>query len=57
MLALVIAMTVTPPASITVFGHNLKVGAVPSSLSDGLSGPGEADLFGEGPVDTVQRFE
>ena len=50
-------MTVTPPASITVFGHNLKVGAVPSSLSDGLSGPGEADLFGEGPVDTVQRFE
>ena len=56
-LALVIAMTVTPPASITVFGQNLKVGAVPPSLTDGLSGPGQADLFGEGPVDTVQRFD
>jgi hypothetical protein len=43
--------------SVSAFGQTFQVGAVrpPAALS--WSGPGEADLFGEGPVSTVQRFQ
>ncbi len=54
--SLVMAVTVTPPVSVSVFAQTVHVGAVAPSPSMGWSGPGEADLFGEGPVPTVQRF-
>lgn len=52
--ALVVALLLTPTVSVSTFGQTVEVGAVPPSLS--LSGPGEADLFGEGSVQTVQHF-
>jgi lysophospholipase L1-like esterase len=52
--ALVVALAVTPPVSVSAFGQTVDVGAVAPSLR--LSGPGEADLFGEGPLATVQHF-
>jgi lysophospholipase L1-like esterase len=54
--ALLIALAVTPPVGVTVFGRNIGIGAVTPNPGFGLSGPGQADLFGEGPVDTVERF-
>ena len=55
--ALTLALAVTPKAAVSVFGQGVKVGAVAPSLHLGLSGPGEADLFGEGIVETVQHFD
>ncbi len=52
--ALIVALALTPPVSVSTFGQTVQVSAVPPSLS--LSGPGEADLFGEGSVQTVQHF-
>jgi lysophospholipase L1-like esterase len=55
--AMTLALAVTPKASVSVFGQDVKVGAVPPSPHLGLSGPGEADLFGEGIVETIQHFD
>ena len=55
--AMTLALAVTPKASVSVFGQSVKVGAVPPSPHLGLSGPGEADLFGEGIVETIQHFD
>jgi lysophospholipase L1-like esterase len=55
--AMTLALAVTPKASVSVFGQSVKVGAVPPSPHLGLSGPGEADLFGEGSVETIQHFD
>lgn len=55
--ALLIALTVTPSVTVSTFGQTVKVGAVRPSLALGWSGPGQANLFGEGPVDTVARFD
>jgi lysophospholipase L1-like esterase len=52
--ALAAALMLTPTVSVSTFGQVVDVGAVPPSLS--LSGPGQADLFGEGSVKTVQTF-
>ncbi|MGB8383231.1 MAG: GDSL-type esterase/lipase family protein [Dermatophilaceae bacterium] len=54
--ALLIALAVTPPVPLTVFGQNVEVGAVPPTPSLGWSGPGQAELFGEGSVDTALQF-
>ena len=56
LVAMVLALLVTPPVSVSAFGQTVQVGAVTPSLSLGLSGPGQADLFGEGTLDTVQHF-
>ena len=55
--ALTLALAVTPKSSVSVFGQSVKVGAVAPGIHLGLSGPGEADLFGEGIVETVQHFD
>lgn len=55
--AMTLALAVTPKAAVSVFGQSVKVGAVAPSIHLGLSGPGQADLFGEGIVETVQHFE
>ncbi len=55
--AMTLALAVTPKASVSVFGQTVKVGAVAPTLHLGLSGPGQADLFGEGIVETVQHFD
>lgn len=55
--ALIMALAVTPKVSVSVFGQTVQVGAVAPSLSLGLTGPGQADLFGEGTLDTVQHFD
>jgi lysophospholipase L1-like esterase len=55
--ALVIALAVTPPVQVATFGQIVEVGAVVPSVRLGISGPGQADLFGEGPVSTVQQFD
>jgi lysophospholipase L1-like esterase len=54
---MLLALALTPPVGVTVLGQDVQVGAVTPSRSLGLSGPGVAELFGEGPVDTVQQFE
>jgi len=54
--AMVLALLVTPQVSVSAFGQTVQVGAVTPSLGLGLSGPGQADLFGEGTLDTVQHF-
>lgn len=53
----VLALAVTPLVPVSAFGQTVEVGAVPPSQGLGLSGPGQADLFGEGPVETVQHFD
>ncbi len=55
--AMFLALLLTPGVSVSALGQTVQVGAVrpPTALS--WSGPGEADLFGEGPVPTVQRFQ
>lgn len=55
--AMAIALTITPAVSVSAFGQTVEVGAVPVVRSIGLSGPGEADLFGEGTISTVQNFD
>ena len=55
--AVILALAVTPPVGVSAFGQTVQVGAVPPSLGLGLSGPGEAALFGEGTLDTVQHFD
>jgi hypothetical protein len=54
--ATILALAVTPKVSVSAFGQTVQVGAVPPGPGLGLSGPGRADLFGEGAVDTVQQF-
>lgn len=53
--ALLVALTFTPSVSVSVFGQTVGVGAVRPTLT--LSGPGRADLFGEGSLATVQHFQ
>lgn len=55
--AMIVALALAPRASVSVFGQTVEVGAVAPGPHLGLSGPGEADLFGEGTVDTVQQFD
>jgi lysophospholipase L1-like esterase len=55
--ALLLALAVTPPVTVATFGQDVKVGAVAPSPGLGWSGPGRAELFGEGTVDTVARFD
>jgi lysophospholipase L1-like esterase len=57
LVAMTLALAVTPKAGVSVFGQQVEVGAVTPSLDLGLSGPGEADLFGEGIVKTIQHFD
>jgi lysophospholipase L1-like esterase len=57
LVAMVVALAVAPKVSVSTFGQTVQVGAVAPSLSLGLSGPGQADLFGEGTLDTVQTFD
>jgi lysophospholipase L1-like esterase len=57
LVAMTLALAVTPKASVSVFGQDVEVGAVAPSPHLGLSGPGQADLFGEGIVATVQHFD
>jgi lysophospholipase L1-like esterase len=54
--ALLMALALTPPVRLSVFGQNVEVGAVPPTPSLGWSGPGQLQLFGEDPVDTVLQF-
>ncbi len=54
---MIVALAITPKVSVSAFGQTVQVGAVTPSLSLGISGPGEANLFGEGTLDTVQRFD
>ncbi|MEZ5118209.1 MAG: GDSL-type esterase/lipase family protein [Candidatus Nanopelagicales bacterium] len=54
---LVLALIVTPPVTVTVFGQDLRLGAVSPLEIRGVSGPGQADLFGEGPVQTALQFD
>lgn len=57
LVALLLALALTPPVSVTVAGQNVQVGAVaPTHLGLSWSGPGQAELFGEGSVDTVLEF-
>jgi lysophospholipase L1-like esterase len=55
--ATVLSLAITPKVTVSTFGQTVQVGAVQPSLGLGLSGPGEADLFGEGTVETVQHFD
>ncbi|MGD9955352.1 MAG: GDSL-type esterase/lipase family protein, partial [Candidatus Nanopelagicales bacterium] len=55
--ALLVALLVTPATSVTAFGQALRLGAVSPMSLGSWSGPGQADLFGEGPVDTALVFE
>lgn len=55
--AMILALAITPPVSVSAYGQTVQVGAVPPRFTLGLSGPGEADLFGEGPLRTVQHFD
>ncbi len=57
LIAMVAALAITPKVTVSAFGQTVQVGAVQPSLHLGLSGPGEADLFGEGTVATVQHFD
>ena len=56
-LSLLVALAVTHPVDVDVLGQDVQVGAVAPSTTLGWSGPGQADLFGEGPVPTVQQFD
>jgi lysophospholipase L1-like esterase len=56
LLATLVAIAITPPVPVTVVGQVVAVGAVAPGASAGLTGPGVAELFGQGPVETVQRF-
>ncbi len=53
---LLLALALTPPASVSAFGQDLRLGAVSPLALRGWSGPGQADLFGEGPVETALTF-
>jgi lysophospholipase L1-like esterase len=55
--AMFLALLLTPPVSVSTFGQTVQVGAVRPPASLGWSGPGQAELFGEGPVPTVQSFD
>ncbi|MGB7980306.1 MAG: GDSL-type esterase/lipase family protein [Candidatus Nanopelagicales bacterium] len=54
---LLAALALTPAASVTVFGQQVEVGAVAPSSLQGWAGPGQAELFGAGAVETIQTFE
>lgn len=56
-LSMLAAAALTPPVQVTVFGQDIQMGAVAPSLPGALSGPGVAELFGEGPIETVQQFD
>jgi lysophospholipase L1-like esterase len=53
---LLVALAVTPAVPVTAFGQDLRLGAVAPSAIRGWSGPGQADLFGEGPISTALEF-
>ncbi len=53
---LLAALALTPATSVTVFGQEVEVGAVRPSSLQGWSGPGQAELFGAGSVETIQTF-
>lgn len=55
--ALLAALILTPAVPVTVLGQQMEVGAVTPSTRSGWSGPGEAELFGGGSVETVQTFQ
>ncbi len=55
--ALLAALALTPAVSVTVLGQDLEVGAVAPTSWSGWSGPGQAQLFGGGAVETVQTFQ
>ncbi|MBI1379206.1 MAG: hypothetical protein GC157_17265 [Frankiales bacterium] len=55
--AFALALLLTPPVRVTVFGQDLRLGAVSPVALRGLAGPGQADLFGEGPVETALQFD
>ncbi len=55
--SLLVALAATAPVVVSVFGQTVQVGAVPPSTAMGWSGPGEAELFGEGAIQTVQQFQ
>jgi lysophospholipase L1-like esterase len=57
LLSLLLAVMITPPVPVTVLGQDVLVGAVKPSGSLGVSGPGIAELFGEGSVETVAVFD
>jgi lysophospholipase L1-like esterase len=54
---LVAALALTPPVAVAVFGQELRLGAVGPSGIRGVSGPGQAELFGQGPVQTALVFD
>ena len=49
-----LSLKFTPKEPVQLFGQTVEVGAASPSIS--LSGPGQANLFGEGSIDTVQNF-
>ena len=55
-LSMLAAAALTPPVQVTVC-QDVQMGAVAPSLSGAMSGPGVAELFGEGPIETVQQFD
>ncbi len=55
--SLLLALLLTPRVEVSVFGQDVEVGAVSPASSLDWAGPGQADLFGEGPIDTVQSFQ
>ncbi len=54
--AMFLALLLTPQVSVSTFGQTIQVGAVRPPAALHLTGPGEAELFGEGTVATVQDF-
>lgn len=54
--AMFLALLMTPRVPVAAFGQTFKVGAVRPPAALWWSGPGQAELFGEGPVSTVQQF-
>lgn len=53
---MLLALALTPAASVSAFGQDLRLGAVAPQSLRGWSGPGQADLFGEGPIETALTF-
>ncbi len=54
-LAVMLSLWFTPSEEVTAYGQTVEVGAAGPSFN--FSGPGVANLFGEGTLDTVQHFD
>ncbi len=52
-----LALVLTPDVSVSTLGQTIQVGAVHPPAAFSWAGTGEVDLFGEGAVSTVQRFD